>query len=276
MGRTLNRGNILTRWMIATTYKLATYTIIYRWIKHSGPVIFVSSRLCIKSTPFGSLAEAETLHFVSQNTTIPVPKVYCAFVRKGRVYILMRRIKGQSLFHGWVYRPQESKDKIIKSLGAIVEQLQNLPNPKKGAVCNVSGGPIYDQRLPNESFWGPFPTVHDFHVQLSGGLATRAAPTVWPRDLDKLLSFYEESCWPDSVLTHGDLSASNIMADGDKIVGIVDWETAGWMPPYWEYTSAWNVNPYNKFWQEEVEKFIPPMPEALEMETIRRKYFGDF
>lgn len=59
-------------------------------------------------------------------------------------------------------------------------------------------------------------------------------------------------------------------------MGIIDWEIAGWMPPYWEYTSAWHVNPQNMFWQDEVDKFITPHPRELEMEIIRRKYYGDF
>lgn len=271
----LNHGNIFMQWIIITIYYLITRTFIYRWVKHSGPVIFVSPGLCIKSTPFATLAEAETLHFIAQNTTIPVPKVYCAFKRKRHTYIVMRRIEGQNLWHEWVHRPRESKDKILRSLSAIVQQLQNLPNSRKNGVCNISGGPVYDQRLPDKSFWGPFPSIQDFHAQLSDGLATRANATTLPPDLDKLLTFYENS-WPNSRFTHGDLSPLNIMVKGDKIVGIVDWETAGWMPPYWEYTSAWNVNPQCQFWQKEVDKYISPMPEALEMERIRRKYFGDF
>jgi hypothetical protein len=75
--------------------------------------------------------------------------------------------------------------------------------------------------------------------------------------------------------THGDLSSLNILARGDNIVGIIDWETAGFLPEYLEYTSACQVNPRNLFWREEVEKFIGPMPAAWEMGKIRRKYFGD-
>ena len=37
------------------------------------------------------------------------------------------------------------------------------------------------------------------------------------------------------VFTHGDLSSFNIVARVDGIVGIIDWETAGWYPSYWEY-----------------------------------------
>jgi len=34
------------------------------------------------------------------------------------------------------------------------------------------------------------------------------------------------------VFTHGDLSSLNVLVRGDQIVGIIDWETAGWYPSY--------------------------------------------
>ena len=75
-------------------------------------------------------------------------------------------------------------------------------------------------------------------------------------------------------LPHGDLSSFNIIADDDKVTGIIDWETAGWMPEYWEYTSAWHVNPMNPFWRDEVAKFLTPVEYELDMEKIRRRWFG--
>jgi hypothetical protein len=59
------------------------------------------------------------------------------------------------------------------------------------------------------------------------------------------------------------------------IVGIIDWETAGWYPSYWEYTSAHQVNPQNSFWADEIDNFLQPMPDELKMEQTRQKYFGD-
>lgn len=56
----------------------------------------------------------------------------------------------------------------------------------------------------------------------------------------------DDDKWP-LVFTHGDLSRLNILARGDDIVGIIDWETAGWYPSYWEYTTACQVNPQNSF-----------------------------
>ena len=118
---------------------------------------------------------------------------------------------------------------------------------------------------------GPFKSVHDFHLHLRGGFET--LPIHFP-DVGELIALQDRD-WPPPVFTHGDLSSLNILARGDKIVGIIDWETAGWYPSYWEYTTAWQANPMNYFWREEVDKFLDPMPKELEMEKIRLKYFGD-
>ncbi|KAF3017292.1 hypothetical protein E8E15_004805 [Penicillium rubens] len=55
----------------------------------------------------------------------------------------------------------------------------------------------------------------------------------------------------------------------DDIVGIIDWETSGWYPSYWEYTTAYQVNPQNSFWVNEIDKFLLPMPEELATECTR-------
>lgn len=78
------------------------------------------------------------------------------------------------------------------------------------------------------------------------------------------------------MLTHGDLSSLNILVKDDQVVGIIDWETAGWFPAYWEYTTACQVNPQNSFWRHEIDRFLDPYPAELTMKGIRQKYFGDF
>lgn len=68
----------------------------------------------------------------------------------------------------------------------------------------------------------------------------------------------------------------NVLANGDEVVGLIDWAIVGWFPPHWKYTTAWNVNPQNEFWRDEVDKFVQPMHNELEMEKLRQKYFGMF
>lgn len=241
----------------------------------SGGVLFLSSRLCIKSTPWTSLAEAHAMEFVRQNTTIPVPKVYSAFIYKGRVYIVMQRIDGATLAHNWHRRTEESRLRILSQLKSMVEQLRKLESPDGVGVANIDRGPIFDSRLPKHFYWGPFASISDFHSALLDGQNLDMTSTEAFPELRELASFYNQP-WLQPVFTHGDLSSLNILCKEDSIVAIIDWETAGWLPSYWEYVTAWNVNPQNSFWQEEVDKFLAPLPYARKMDTIRRKYFGLF
>ncbi|KIW14741.1 hypothetical protein PV08_07525 [Exophiala spinifera] len=41
------------------------------------------------------------------------------------------------------------------------------------------------------------------------------------------------------VFTHGDFKAHNILIDYEgHLSGFLDWESAGWCPEYWEFTTA--------------------------------------
>lgn len=85
----------------------------------------------------------------------------------------------------------------------------------------------------------------------------------------------QDGPWSQPVFTHGDLSSLNILVHGEEVVGIIDWETSGWYPSYWEYTTACQTNARNIFWREQIDNFLVPLPRELEMDQIRLKWFGD-
>ncbi|KAJ4313791.1 hypothetical protein N0V84_009252 [Fusarium piperis] len=242
------------------------------WRKQSG--LFHIFNICIKTKPDENLSEAFAMRFVARHTSIPVPKVYYAFTNQGSSYIVMRHIKGKVAARGWLSRTEESKTRILHQLRCMITELQSVSPPKETRVGSIDGGPFYDCRLPSQLYWGPYATVREFHEALIHGVKLDAEYAL-PPDLSELLAFYRQS-GNELVLTHGDLSSLNILVQGDTVVGIIDWETAGWFPGYWEYTCAKYVNPQNPFWADPVDQFLAPMPEELKMETIRRKYFGDF
>jgi len=91
---------------------------------------------------------------------------------------------------------------------------------------------------------------------------------------DELVAMHKSNDWP-LCFTHADLSSLNIMVKGKDVSGIIDWETAGWLPSYWEYTMTWNVNVYNVFWRQHVDEFLEPRPKELEMELYRNNLRGD-
>ena len=231
----------------------------------------LTDRLCVKYGQHIDLSEAAAMRFISQNTSIPVPKVFCAFTHKGCSYIVMERIKGDMIGIGWVNRSEESKIKLLTQLKNMVHEMRELRPPEGIGVSSVIGGPMFDCRLPGASLrFGPFSSVQSFHRHLRGGIEFDPGLDC---EIKELIRQHDRD-WP-IVFTHGDLSSLNILVHGDDIVGIIDWETAGWYPSYWEYTTACQVNPQNSFWINEIDKFLTPLPEELRMEKTRQKYFGD-
>jgi aminoglycoside phosphotransferase len=246
------------------------------WFKTAGnAVLYVSSKLVIKvtSTKLCTMGEAYAMMLACEKTSLPVPKVYCAFIHKEQIYIAMERLPGDKLAKGWADRSPESKQKIHHQLKAMVDELRSIEPPKGTGVASIGGGPLSDPRLPRMNGQGPFATFTDFHLALREGVKQRSKDN--HLDVNELMDF-QDSVEGPPVFTHGDLSSLNILVLGDTVTGIIDWETSGWYPNYWEYVTTKNVNPYNTFWQDEVDHFLTPYPYALEMDAIRLKYFGDY
>lgn len=257
--------NAFQRWWLLSAMKL-----VRRFRKPTGSCLMLTKDVCVKYAWRLDIVEAQTMMYVARNTSIPVPKVYFAFTHKGCTYIFMERIHGQMAGKRWISRPQPSKSKILESLKNMILELRAL-SPQSSAIASVTGDSLYDPRLPTDpERFGPFKNVQDFHDHLRNGIQSHKY-----EDVQKLIDLHRKA-WDAPTFTHGDLSSLNILVRGDEVVGIVDWETAGWYPSYWEYTTACQVNPRNPFWRAEIENFLEPMPEALEMERLRQQYFGAY
>lgn len=60
------------------------------------------------------------------------------------------------------------------------------------------------------------------------------------------------------VLTHGDLQGRNIMVSGDRITGILDWQSCGWYPEFWEFAKCFSVYGWPKDWPQFVSQILEP------------------
>jgi len=228
--------------------------------------------LCIKYGRSRDLTEARTIQFIRQHTSIPTPKVYCAFQRKGVTYIAMQKLRGKTLAVAWESLSDSSRAKILARLREYVLEMRSIPAPGH-EIASVDGGTLWDCRLPcGIERFGPFANTRDFHRFLRDGLDE--APPGHP-EIEEMIRLHKQE-WGPPVFSHGDLSSLNILVDGERVVGIVDWETAGWWPPYWEYTTAHQVNPRNPSWAEHVDKVVDPWPEALKMDQVRQRWWGAF
>ncbi|KAI9668060.1 MAG: hypothetical protein M1821_000880 [Bathelium mastoideum] len=240
----------------------------------SGSVLFLTPNICVKYGSSHHVAEAFAMQYIASHTSIPVPKIHCAFQRKGITYIVMSRLPGTTIAEAWHTRTEGSKAHLLEQLKRYVDEMRNLDQTQPGIVEGLGGRRLFDPKLPEGcQGFGPFASIRDFHRYLRRGLSESPADS---QELEDLVDWQDnEASQYNTCFTHGDLCSTNILVDGNKISGIVDWESSGWLPEYWEFTSAWNVNMYNVFWRFELEKFLHPYTEEVEMEHIRLKHFSD-
>lgn len=253
---------------------LAVAKFIAPFCQQSSRVTFLPGNLCLKSGRNVRVTEAITMEYIRKHTNVPVPKVYCALTHHDIVYILMERMPGTPLGHNWLQRTETSKTQLLQQLRDAVNQLRSLTaTDARCPIAAVDGGPFLDERLPGTSgLVGPFASVKQFHAYLRSGYELNATSS---EDVKRLFVLHEETS-EEVRFTHNDLSSFNVLVDDDRITGIVDWENAAWLPSYWEFTSAWHVNPQNMFWQDQISKFLDPFERELDMERLRRQHFGDY
>jgi len=211
------------------------------------------------------------MQFIAQKTQISVPKVYCAFKRKNKAYIVMEKMRGDMLCNVWGNLSEDSQDRILTHLRLLIHDMRQL-QPTTTHVSNIDGGPLWDGRIPGPGFYvGPFDTQEQFHRYLRRDITQ---PIDGHPEIAQLIEMHKKE-WP-LCFTHADLSSFNILVRDDRVIAIIDWATSGWYPAYWEFTTAITmVNPQNTFWGGYVDKFLERFPQELEMEKIRQRYFGE-
>lgn len=220
------------------------------------------------------------MKYLAENTTLPIPKVYCSFVHKKRAYIVMERIQGEELPKVLRSMSEESIKAVLSQLRKFFQELRALePSPGTGVESCV-GGSLYDSRIRHKQLrFGPFKTIQEFHFWLRRGLKPedlkdREKDQDW-HDLQDMMN-KQDGPWPPPRFTHGDINPFNVLVRDGNVVGIIDWEFSGWYPHYWEYTSAWFGNVTRTEWQSRLDRILDrPHPEVFMVEEVRNKWWGE-
>ncbi|KAK3682890.1 kinase-like domain-containing protein [Podospora appendiculata] len=190
---------------------------------------------------FGTVAgmahnEFNALQMVRRHTKIPAPRVLDVFTKPDDAskdpygYLLMTGLPGVSIDRCQDILSDRDLAAIAAQMKDYVSQLRGIPktvNPDK-LICNTLGQACRDHRIRYGDPIGPF--------------ADEAA-------FSQFLRFPDEDArrGHEIVFTHADLNPRNILVDkvvladgtkGWRVTGIVDWETAGYYPEYWDYTKA--------------------------------------
>ena len=140
------------RILTLTVTKLATQRCISKLFTHSsGTILYLD--FCIKFGDSVTLAEANALQFIAGHTSIPVPKVHHAFTHHGRTYILMERIRGETIAKRWYWLSDASSQQLSASLnGWSKSSGVYLARPKASLIWTVVQSTIvgFPKRLPRD------------------------------------------------------------------------------------------------------------------------------
>lgn len=276
-GLAINNTYIRRSWIRLALHSTA------KFFHQDGPCVPISKHKIVKTGYSVHLTEAATMKYIAEHTTIPVPKVYCSFLHKNRAYIVMERIQGEELAGAWKKLSEKSLQKILAQLKNIIEELRNIEPPPGTGVESSVGGSLYDSRLPHGNpRFGPYKTIQEFHRWLRDDIKVTQTETgnsvtsQQEADEIKIMITKQDGNWSPPVFTHCDLNPFNILVSGDKIVGLIDWESSGWYPLYWEYTMAWFGNQTRTEWQGILCSLLEAYPQELEMERTRNKWWGEW
>ncbi|KAM3513992.1 hypothetical protein MY11210_002424 [Beauveria gryllotalpidicola] len=204
--------------------------------------------------------EVEAMQYVAAHTSIPIPKLHKIHTTEsGRIYIEMEYVQGCTLSRALPTLSAGDKARIFGQLRRHVEELRALPRPSPGLVSSAFGNPAHDGRIGGR-FFGPM-SVDAFQELARGRLVMEDVPLLGEEVRQVHTSRYE------TMFTHADLAARNIMVRGGDIAAIIDWAYAGWYPEYWEFTKAHYVI-LEEDWVDNVRTAIPPYDLELAAEEI--------
>jgi aminoglycoside phosphotransferase (APT) family kinase protein len=162
----------------------------------------------------------------------------------------MTRLPGEELGQVYEKLSREDQEAALLEMQAILQTMRQWQHPWGGKrICSISGTSIRSVRVPRHSA-GPCESEQEFHEYLlspSVGYARRApSQEVFEEKLARAKSM--QSLPHPIVFTHGDLKHHNIMFYNGHVSGFLDWESAGWYPAYWDFTTALRFCPKDFWW----------------------------
>ncbi|KAG2413371.1 hypothetical protein HFD88_002560 [Aspergillus terreus] len=201
------------------------------------------------------------------------------------LYIVMGYVPGFSLGMVWPSLTEANKNSIVGQLRRTFDEMRALPSP--GFYGSVNRGPVphkyFFSREEDPAVTGPFQTEEEF-----GKAIALRSQTMWSESKShSFLSDYLARHLPYALrnhpptFTHGDLYRENLVRkvansvtneEEYEVAALVDWETAGWYPSYWEYAHIFPLLQRIDDWPEYIEKILDPL---LHEGTMMRVVFSD-
>ncbi|CAH0004280.1 unnamed protein product [Clonostachys byssicola] len=173
------------------------------------------------------LSEATALQ-VAEESHLPVPHVYTAKNVSGKNCIIMDFIEGDTLDKLWLKMTRAEKKNMAQQLRQIIDRMRSVQSPPN-LIGGCDGMEIRDSRDLATRLAPACTDEDEFNSYLLSVVPKQTPPHVVKAFKNRLKTTHR------IVLSHCDLSLSNIIVKDGKVQGLIDWEMAGWYPEYWEY-----------------------------------------
>ncbi|KAF4614606.1 hypothetical protein D9613_003391 [Agrocybe pediades] len=217
--------------------------------------------------------ELLAMKFARGRLSLPVPKIlhhpplprrpgrrYGGRMKTPLWYICMEQCPGVPLSNTIDDMTPTQHDHIAAQLKTILHQMATY---KPKWLGSVHGSPYNDFFF--KDYVRPkttFASVRDFHDHIRWTLELFCAPEF----IESFMSRFPRNA--AIRFTHGDLLPKNIIVNGSTITGIIDWETAGFYPEYWEYARMHCYYHRTPGWESVLRRLFPAPPREDEIRAV--------
>lgn len=235
---------------IATKNNEQTYSGTY--------VVNLDNGLFVKYGYRVKVTEALAMEYVRARTTIPIPKVHMTFAIGDVGYIVMDLVEGEIMARCEGKLTRQNVHDIALELLQYIDQLRNLEESPHITMGSWPSGPYknfffsgWEIRSPSQEYH----LIEQFHAFWMMRLPA------WYKEKHRNLMGDHQN-YP-IVLSHGDLGPGNVIVKDGKITGIIDWETFGWYPDFWELVALLR-QAFVRNWDEEVVAALGGCPKIVD------------
>lgn len=218
--------------------------------------------LVLKQTERTSIEEVAAM-MVARAAGMPVPKVlsygehfsntnkppiftksgeHIGYAHKPIISILMTRLPGIDLYDSDDDLDVDEEGPWLAELKECIEAMRQWASPYGQGICSAIGTEIHSIRVPFHSM-GPFADQFELYEYLFHPVSTEGFKSAAEYDDTLAEASKLRELSHRMVFTHGDFKAHNILVSEDgHLSGLLDWESGGWYPGYWEFTTAMRMN----------------------------------
>jgi len=201
-----------------------------------------------------------------------VPKVFDSGIVDGKQYLLMEKVRGTNIVHGWMKFDMRQKENFIAQLAEELKKYHSLKFPQYSIpICSGKSFSSLDAAFKDGALKG----LIDFSQIRMDDLSIQQR-----KDLAYLKNFYDEHISTlkeenTAVLVHNDIHLENIFYENEQLTGIIDFDWASYAPKDYELRHMVETFRYPLY---TVEERLEPLYENYQMIEefgFLKKYYPD-